>query len=138
MTSPPLIVVGRGEGYAVIDKPAGVRSVPGRGEHAVDSVETRVRTQCPEADGPIAVHRLDIETSGLIVVGLTRLAHHGGAKLEVLTRHASCRVVSSPDSPRASGAPIRLEGVLTMFCPKQLSGSTRHLRWRYALLFRAS
>jgi len=29
----------------------------------------------PEADGPITVHRLDMETSGLLVVGLTRDAH---------------------------------------------------------------
>jgi tRNA pseudouridine32 synthase/23S rRNA pseudouridine746 synthase len=61
--------------YAVIDKPSGLRTVPGRGDDATDSVEIRAREAFPDATGPLIVHRLDIETSGLLVIGLTRPAH---------------------------------------------------------------
>ncbi|MCP3903934.1 MAG: RNA pseudouridine synthase [Planctomycetes bacterium] len=70
-----LVVVHRGEAYVVVDKPAGVHSVPGRGPEKQDSIATRVRAAFPEADGPISVHRLDLDTSGLMVLALTRAAH---------------------------------------------------------------
>ena len=70
-----LNVVERFETFAVIDKPAGLRSVPGRQADAADSVERRARELWPEAEGPIMVHRLDAETSGLMVLGLTSHAH---------------------------------------------------------------
>ena len=70
-----LCVVDESDGHAVIDKPAGLRSVPGRGPDAADSVETRARARWSRAEGPIVVHRLDIETSGLMVIALTRVAH---------------------------------------------------------------
>lgn len=61
--------------FLVLDKPAGLRTVPGRAPDADDSVETRVRVTRPEASGPLIVHRLDIETSGLLVVALDAEAH---------------------------------------------------------------
>lgn len=64
--------------YIVVDKPAGLRAVPGRGDHSDptigDSIETRVRAE-HEIEGPVIAHRLDIETSGLMVVALNREAH---------------------------------------------------------------
>jgi len=64
---------------AVIDKPAGLRSVPARGADEDpakrDSVETRARRMFDRPTIPIVVHRLDHETSGLMVIGLTRAAH---------------------------------------------------------------
>jgi tRNA pseudouridine32 synthase/23S rRNA pseudouridine746 synthase len=70
-----LSIVHLDDEFAVIDKPAGLHSVPGRGEAKQDSVETRAKIVFPDADGPIIVHRLDMETSGLMVIGLTKPAH---------------------------------------------------------------
>lgn len=48
----------------VVDKPAGLLSVPGRGEDKQDCLVTRVQRHFPDA---LTVHRLDMATSGLIV-----------------------------------------------------------------------
>jgi len=56
--------------YVVIDKPAGLLSVPGKGEANKDCVAARVASRFPGASGPLVVHRLDMDTSGLIVLGL--------------------------------------------------------------------
>ena len=54
---------------AVVYKPAGMLSVPGK-EH-LPSVQDLVRNHFPHAQGPLVVHRLDMDTSGLMVVALT-------------------------------------------------------------------
>ena len=58
---------------SVINKPAGMLSVPGK-EDAV-SVYNLMRGQYPEADGPLTVHRLDMATSGLMLIAKTKRAH---------------------------------------------------------------
>ena len=55
---------------SVINKPAGMLSVPGK-EDAV-SVYSLMREQYPEADGPLTVHRLDMATSGLMLIAKTK------------------------------------------------------------------
>ncbi len=59
----------------VVDKPAGLLSVPGRGAHLHDSVLTRLRARFPRATGPLLVHRLDQDTSGLLLAGLDAETH---------------------------------------------------------------
>ena len=49
----------------VIDKPSGLLSVPGRGEHKQDCALHRVQQDFPEA---LTVHRLDMDTSGILVL----------------------------------------------------------------------
>lgn len=56
--------------YVVVDKPSGLLSVPGKGPEKADCVRSRVAAMYPDATGPMTVHRLDQDTSGLIVVGL--------------------------------------------------------------------
>jgi len=56
--------------YVVADKPSGLLSVPGKGPEKADCVRARVLAMYPQATGPMTVHRLDQDTSGLIVVGL--------------------------------------------------------------------
>ena len=60
---------------AVICKPAGMLSVPGK-ESGVTSVYSIMRRKYPEATGPLIVHRLDMATSGLMVIAKTEFAYH--------------------------------------------------------------
>lgn len=53
----------------VINKPAEFLAVPGI--HIKDSVAERMKLQFPNATGPLVVHRLDMSTSGLMLIGLT-------------------------------------------------------------------
>lgn len=61
--------------FAVVDKPSGMLSVPGN-DSDVPTVLDIVRQRFPHATGPIIVHRLDMDTSGLMVVALTDEAYH--------------------------------------------------------------
>lgn len=58
---------------SVINKPAGMLSVPGK-EDAV-SVYSLMREQYPEADSPLTVHRLNMATSGLMLIAKTKRVH---------------------------------------------------------------
>jgi tRNA pseudouridine32 synthase/23S rRNA pseudouridine746 synthase len=49
----------------VLDKPAGLLSVPGRGPDKQDCLSSQVQLQFPDA---LVVHRLDMATSGLMVM----------------------------------------------------------------------
>lgn len=51
----------------VLEKPSGLLSVPGRGPHLQDCLARRVQERFPSA---VVVHRLDRDTSGLIVMAL--------------------------------------------------------------------
>lgn len=59
----------------VVDKPGGLLSVPGRGPDKEDCVVRRVQDLFPDCIAQPAVHRLDMQTSGLMVLALTREAH---------------------------------------------------------------
>ncbi|WP_298622614.1 pseudouridine synthase [uncultured Zoogloea sp.] len=61
----PLKIVHRDEALIVLDKPSGLLSVPGRGPAHADSLASRVQAEFPDAR---IVHRLDMATSGLIVL----------------------------------------------------------------------
>lgn len=67
-----LEIVYRDEYFIVVNKPSALRSVPGT--RIVDSVETRVRTLIPSAPIQCATHRLDMDTSGLIIIALSKEA----------------------------------------------------------------
>lgn len=66
-------IVYEDEWITVIDKPAGMLSVPGKEE--ADSVYSLMREKYPEADGPLMVHRLDMDTSGLLLIAKTKRVH---------------------------------------------------------------
>ena len=61
------------EHMLIINKPAEFLSVPGK--NITDSVYTRIKAQFVEATGPLIVHRLDMSTSGLMVIALSKRAH---------------------------------------------------------------
>lgn len=56
----------------VVNKPAGLLSVPGRGDDRHDSLITRVQAEFADA---LIVHRLDLDTSGLLVLARGALMH---------------------------------------------------------------
>lgn len=57
----------------IVNKPAGMLSVPGK--ETADSVYSRIRHLYPDATGPLVVHRLDIATSGLLLIAKTKEVH---------------------------------------------------------------
>lgn len=59
----------------VVSKPSGMLSVPGKDADA-PSVQTVIRQRYPQATGPLIVHRLDMDTSGLMVMALTEEEYH--------------------------------------------------------------
>lgn len=63
---PGLRVLFADEHLLVLDKPAGLLAVPGRGEDKQDCLSARAQTQYPDA---LIVHRLDMATSGLVIMG---------------------------------------------------------------------
>ncbi|MFW8593614.1 RluA family pseudouridine synthase [Cribrihabitans neustonicus] len=64
----PLEILHHDAEILAVNKPAGLLSVPGRGEHLADCLLTRVQAAFPEA---LLVHRLDRDTSGVMVFALT-------------------------------------------------------------------
>ncbi len=64
----------RNADFVVLNKPGGLLSVPGK--DALPSLRDYVREHYPEATGPLIVHRLDMDTSGLMVVALHEAAYH--------------------------------------------------------------
>ncbi|CUH69889.1 Ribosomal large subunit pseudouridine synthase A [Thalassovita autumnalis] len=64
----PLEILHEDHEIVVVNKPSGLLSVPGRGEHLADCLISRVQAVFPQA---LLVHRLDRDTSGVMVFGLT-------------------------------------------------------------------
>lgn len=58
---------------AVVHKPAGLLSVPGK--EKLNSVYEWAHKHYPEADGPLLVHRLDMATSGLLLIAKNKRIH---------------------------------------------------------------
>ncbi len=59
----------------VVDKPSGLLSVPAKDPTITDHVRARIAALYPRASGPLTVHRLDMETSGVMVLALDPEAH---------------------------------------------------------------
>ncbi len=76
----PLEILHDDHEVLLVNKPAGLLSVPGKGEHLSDCLMTRVQAIFPQA---LLVHRLDRDTSGVMVFGLTPHAQrHLGLQFE--------------------------------------------------------
>ena len=76
----PLAILHHDHELLLVDKPSGLLSVPGKGEHLADCLIARVQAVFAEA---LLVHRLDRDTSGVMVFALTRHAQrHLGLQFE--------------------------------------------------------
>ncbi|MBO6602451.1 MAG: RluA family pseudouridine synthase [Roseicyclus sp.] len=60
----PLTILHEDHELILVDKPSGLLSVPGKGDHLADCLLSRIQAAFPEA---LLVHRLDMDTSGVMV-----------------------------------------------------------------------
>nr|WP_242030541.1 MULTISPECIES: RluA family pseudouridine synthase [unclassified Coleofasciculus] len=68
-------IVYEDEWLIAVNKPAGFLSVPGRYHHTFDSVVSRLRHLLPDGMAIASVHRLDQETSGILLLARDRQTH---------------------------------------------------------------
>ncbi|KPZ58397.1 RluA family pseudouridine synthase [Pseudoalteromonas sp. P1-25] len=106
-----LPIVYQDDDIVIVNKPSEFLSVPG--VNIEDSVYLRIQTQFPHATGPLIVHRLDMSTSGLLVVALNKRAHKALQK-QFIARTIDKRYIALVDGkvPQDSGKielPLRLD-----------------------------
>lgn len=101
-----LDIIYQDDAIVVVNKPADFLSVPGK--HIEDSVYSRIKAMFPEATGSLIVHRLDMSTSGLMVVALSHRAHKQLQK-QFISRSIDKRYVALID-----GVPDQPEGVIEL------------------------
>ncbi|MGH1424219.1 MAG: pseudouridine synthase [Pseudooceanicola sp.] len=76
----PLDIIHEDHEIILVNKPAGLLSVPGKGAHLADCLLSRLKTAFPST---LLVHRLDRDTSGIMVFALTPHAQrHLGLQFE--------------------------------------------------------
>ena len=75
----------------VINKPSGMLSVPGKSDES--SVYSIMHQRYPDATGPLIVHRLDMATSGLMVIAKTEFAYHQLQK-QFVTHHVRKKYIA--------------------------------------------
>ncbi|WP_432448687.1 RluA family pseudouridine synthase [Aliiroseovarius marinus] len=76
----PLVILHQDHELLLVDKPSGLLSVPGKGEHLADCLVARIQAVFPDA---LLVHRLDRDTSGVMVFAMTPHAQrHLGLQFE--------------------------------------------------------
>ncbi len=87
----PITILYEDTHLLVVDKPAGLLSVPGRGAHLADCLITRLQALRPEV---LLVHRLDRDTSGIMVFALTKAAQRNLGQMfehkRVKKRYVAC------------------------------------------------
>jgi tRNA pseudouridine32 synthase/23S rRNA pseudouridine746 synthase len=86
---PPLIY--QDEYLLIVNKPAGLLAVPGRGADKQDCLISRMQVQWPQA---LVVHRLDQATSGLLVLALSAAVQKSLSAL-FQERHVSKRYIAT-------------------------------------------
>lgn len=72
-TALSISIIYEDEHLAVINKPAGLLSVPGK--ELNESVLTQAQKIFSKATGPLIVHRLDMATSGLMLIAKSKAVH---------------------------------------------------------------
>ncbi|MCP3982273.1 MAG: RluA family pseudouridine synthase [bacterium] len=142
----PLEIVHEDEDLVVVDKPAGMVVHQGHGRMEGTLVNALLGRGTPLAqaggpDRPGIVHRLDLDTSGLIVVAKSDAAYHGFARAlaarEVLKRYRAL-VWGAPDPPTGSiDRPIgRSRGQPTKMAVRGMRGRSRHALTEYTTIER--
>lgn len=101
----PLVVLHEDAEVVLVDKPAGLLSVPGKGPHLADCLMARVQDAFPDA---LLVHRLDRDTSGVMIFALTPHAQrHLGLQFEK-------RMTQKTYVARVWGVPVEKTGTVDL------------------------
>jgi tRNA pseudouridine32 synthase/23S rRNA pseudouridine746 synthase len=118
-------------GLLVADKPSGLLCQPGLGPALADSLLTRVRREWPTAQ---LVHRLDRDTSGLLLLALDADLHRALSRV-----FAERRIVKTYQA-NVAGIPDQKEGSITLSIAKRShrpplygpdeTGKPCHTDWR--------
>ena len=101
----PLEVLHLDHEVIVLNKPAGLLSVPGKGEELADCLLTRVQVAFPDA---LLVHRLDRDTSGVMIFALTRHAQRN------LSQQFERRTTKKTYIARVWGVPTEKSGTIDL------------------------
>ncbi|TMV10489.1 RluA family pseudouridine synthase [Arenibacterium halophilum] len=103
----PLDILHEDADLLVVNKPAGLLSVPGKGEHLADCLISRLAGAFPQV---LLVHRLDRDTSGVMVFALTAHAQrHLGLQFEKrMTRKTYHARVAGRVEPRSGTVDLPL------------------------------
>lgn len=96
----------------VIHKPAGLLSVPGK-DAAQPSVYALMRRKYPEATDPLIVHRLDMATSGLMIIAKTEFAYHRLQK-EFLNHRVQKKYIAIISEKDILGRDIPEKGIISL------------------------
>ena len=75
MSHIPLEVIYQDEHIVAVNKPSGLLSTPAKNPQITDCVTARILSMFKNSSGPLSAHRLDMETSGVMVLGLHAKAH---------------------------------------------------------------
>jgi tRNA pseudouridine32 synthase/23S rRNA pseudouridine746 synthase len=128
-----LDIIYQDEDILIVNKPTEFLSVPGK--EISDSVYQRIKQQYSDATGPLIVHRLDMSTSGLMVVTLNAQANKN------LQKQFIHREVHKQYVALIEGLPLQDEGEITLPLrgdfydrPKQIvceqDGKQAHTLWQ--------
>ena len=101
-----LDIIYQDQDILVVNKPSEFLSVPGK--EVSDSVYLRVKQQFPDATGPLIVHRLDMSTSGLMVIALNPQAN------KYLQKQFIHREVHKQYVALVEGLPLRGDGEINL------------------------
>jgi tRNA pseudouridine32 synthase/23S rRNA pseudouridine746 synthase len=103
----------------IVNKPPEFLSVPGK--EIKDSVYTRIKQKYPEATGPLIVHRLDMSTSGIIVLTKTKEAN------KIVQKQFIKRTVKKRYVALLSGKLTKKQGVIKLPLRLDLDDRPRQL-----------
>lgn len=101
----PLVILHEDSHILVVDKPSGLLSVPGKGDHLADCLMTRIQAAFPDA---LLVHRLDRDTSGVMIFAMTAHAQRD------LSMQFEKRVTKKTYVARVAGQVMEKEGVIDL------------------------
>ena len=114
-----LRIVFEDDDLIIVNKPPEFLSVPGK--EIADSVYTRIKQKYPTATGPLIVHRLDMSTSGVIVLTKTKEAN------KIVQKQFIKRTVKKRYVALLSGKLSKKQGVIKLALRLDLDNRPRQL-----------
>ena len=118
----PLEIIYEDPWIVVVNKPAGMLSVPGK--NGLDSVLQRLQELYPESESPLLVHRLDMDTSGLLLAAKDKNIHQ---RLQALFE---TRQIRKRYTALLQGNPRQDEGTIDLpLCPDFSDRPRQQVNW---------